>query len=108
MSEAPSDFATRSKENISISHRFLDESGDTTFFGKGHRDIIGEHGVSLTFGIGMLKINDSKVIYFLQIVPAYDEEIQYARKHNTHDLFARFRKAQIPDYIDIKRKNVCL
>jgi len=38
------------------SHRFLDESGDTTFFGKGYRDIVGQQGVSLTFGIGMLKV----------------------------------------------------
>ena len=41
---------------ITTSHRFLDESGDTTFFGKGHRDIIGQQGVSVTFGIGMLKV----------------------------------------------------
>ena len=38
-------------------HRFLDESGDTTFFGKGKRLIVGESGVSLSFAIGMAKIN---------------------------------------------------
>jgi hypothetical protein len=38
-------------------HRFLDEMGDSTFFGKGRRIIIGETGVSLSFGIGILKIN---------------------------------------------------
>lgn len=38
-------------------HRFLDEAGDTTFFGKGRRIILGEEGVSLTFGIGMVKIS---------------------------------------------------
>jgi|TARA_B110001469_G_C9622459_1_gene310364 hypothetical protein len=37
-------------------HRFLDEMGDTTFYGKGRRNIIGETGVSLSFGIGILKI----------------------------------------------------
>jgi len=40
-----------------ISHRFLDESGDTTFFGNGKRLIIGQGGVSLSFSIGMVKIN---------------------------------------------------
>jgi hypothetical protein len=39
-----------------VEHRFLDEMGDSTFFGKGRRIIIGEKGVSLSFGIGILKI----------------------------------------------------
>ena len=57
---------------------------------------------------GMLKISDSKAICFLQIIPAYMEEIQYAMQHDTQKLFAKFREAQIPDYIDITRKNTCL
>ena len=36
-------------------HRFLDEAGDTTFFGKGRVPILGQAGVSLSFGIGMVK-----------------------------------------------------
>lgn len=37
-------------------HRFLDEAGDTTFFGKGHTPIIGvQNGVSLCFILGMVK-----------------------------------------------------
>ncbi len=39
-------------------HRFLDEAGDTTFYGKGKRNIIGNDGVSNTFIIGMVKIKD--------------------------------------------------
>jgi len=38
-------------------HRFLDEAGDTTFYGEGRRDIIGTAGVSFAFIIGMLKVN---------------------------------------------------
>lgn len=38
-------------------HRFLDEAGDTTFFGKGKELIVGREGVSLAFTIGMVKIN---------------------------------------------------
>ncbi len=40
-----------------VDHRFLDEAGDTTFFSKGKRAIVGEPGVSLSFAIGMTKIN---------------------------------------------------
>lgn len=36
-------------------HRFLDESGDTTFYGKKKRIIVGDNGVSKTFIIGMVK-----------------------------------------------------
>jgi hypothetical protein len=39
-------------------HRFLDEAGDTTFFGKGKIPILGQDGVSKVFIIGMLKINE--------------------------------------------------
>lgn len=40
-----------------VSHRFLDEAGDTTFFGKGKVIIIGRPGVSLSFALGMVKFN---------------------------------------------------
>lgn len=39
-------------------HRFLDEAGDTTFYGKGKKNIIGTNGVSNTFILGMVKIKD--------------------------------------------------
>src|SRR6266480_737266 len=39
------------------SHRFLDEAGDTTFYGKGRVPIVGQPGVSLSFAIGMVKFN---------------------------------------------------
>ena len=40
-----------------VRHRFLDEAGDTTFYGKGRNLILGTPGVSLSFSIGMTKIN---------------------------------------------------
>ena len=39
-------------------HRFLDEAGDTTFYGKGKVNIVGNNGVSNMFMIGMVKLND--------------------------------------------------
>ena len=38
-------------------HRFLDETGDTTFFGKGRKLILGQGGVSLSFGLGIVRID---------------------------------------------------
>lgn len=38
-------------------HRFLDETGDLTFYGKGKVPIIGEQGVSTYFMLGMLTLN---------------------------------------------------
>jgi hypothetical protein len=43
-------------KDIKHNHRFLDESGDTTFYGKGRKNILGTNGVSNCFIIGMLKI----------------------------------------------------
>lgn len=39
-------------------HYFLDEAGDSTFFGKGKLPIIGQNGVSLCFIIGMVGFNE--------------------------------------------------
>lgn len=44
-------------ETIQTSHRFLDEAGDTTFYGKGKVIAIGQPGVSLAFSLGMTKFN---------------------------------------------------
>jgi hypothetical protein len=38
-------------------HRFLDEAGDTTFYGKGKIPMIGSDGVSNYFLLGMLSVN---------------------------------------------------
>lgn len=43
---------------IKTNHRFLDEAGDTTFFGKGRKLIIGGNGVSKAFIIGMVKFKE--------------------------------------------------
>lgn len=40
-------------------HCFLDEAGDTTFYGKRRIPILGQHGVSKVFILGMVSFNDS-------------------------------------------------
>jgi hypothetical protein len=47
----------RSKSEEETTHRFLDETGDTTFYGKGRKLIIGQEGVSLCFGLGIVRID---------------------------------------------------
>ena len=39
-------------------HRFLDEAGDTVILGKGGVPALGQPGVSLAFGIGMVKFSE--------------------------------------------------
>ncbi len=48
-----------SADNLAFArHRFLDEAGDTTFYGKDHVPIIGiQNGVSLCFILGMVKFH---------------------------------------------------
>jgi len=50
----PEEFTTSTPE---VHHRFLDETGDTTFYGKGRKLIIGKQGVSLSFGLGVVRID---------------------------------------------------
>lgn len=42
-------------KNPSTYHRFIDEAGDPTFFGKGKVPILGSEGVSKVYMLGMLK-----------------------------------------------------
>jgi hypothetical protein len=44
-----------SKEPLPVTHRFIDEVGDTTFYGKGKEVILGQEGVSQIFGMGIAK-----------------------------------------------------
>jgi hypothetical protein len=44
-------------EKPEVFHRFLDETGDTTFYGSGRKLILGQNGVSLSFGLGIVRID---------------------------------------------------
>ncbi len=45
-------------KKIKSNHRFLDEAGDTSFYGKGKKAILGNQGVSSCFIIGMVKFKE--------------------------------------------------
>jgi len=46
-----------SKKNKKL-HIFIDEAGDTTFFGRGEENIVGKNGVSKCFCLGMVQIKE--------------------------------------------------
>ena len=54
-------------------HRFLDESGDTTFYGKKKRVIVGEEGVSKCFILGMVKFKSKLEPIREQIIKMQNE-----------------------------------
>jgi hypothetical protein len=47
--------SNETNQPLEKAHRFLDEAGDTTFFGKGRVPVLGQNGVSRCFGLGMAK-----------------------------------------------------
>lgn len=57
-------------------HRFLDEAGDTTFYGKGKIPIIGNEGVSKCFLIGMVKFKEPLEQIRLQIIELKEKVIK--------------------------------
>lgn len=64
----------KKKTMLKLYHRFLDESGDTTFYGKGKRIIVGEEGVSKCFILGMVKFK-TKLESIREQVISMQEEI---------------------------------
>lgn len=44
-----------SSKSLPVAHRFIDEVGDTTFYAKGRELILGREGVSLVFGMVIVK-----------------------------------------------------
>lgn len=68
----PDKAATQTAE---VYHRFLDETGDTTFYGKGRKLIVGQQGVSLSFGLGVLRI-DRPLAEVRREVRALQEQVE--------------------------------
>ena len=56
MTDEISPSSTKSKPATHTYHRFIDEAGDMTFFGKGKVNLLGTDGVSKAFMLGMVHI----------------------------------------------------
>ena len=88
--------AEKKPEPLHKYHRFLDEAGDTAFYGKGKVPIIGQQGVSKCFVLGMLKIKEplgpvrQRVIELQNAIaadPYYKEIPSIQRKINNHSYY---------------------
>lgn len=53
-----------------------------------------------------LKIDDSKNVIFLQLLPLYKEEMDFAITDTSEALLKKFEEQGSPDYIDVNRKSV--
>ncbi|MHA1328126.1 MAG: suppressor of fused domain protein [Promethearchaeota archaeon] len=56
----------------------------------------------------MWKVNDKKLVVFLQMIPLYNEEIKFAIKYGSDGLRDRFSRYGISDIVDLDRINTCL
>ncbi len=53
-----------------------------------------------------LKIDDSKTVIFLQLLPLYKEEMDFAITDTSEALLKKFEEQGSPDYVDVNRKSV--
>ena len=93
-------------ESKEFYHRFLDEAGDTTFFGKGKVPIVGKvEGVSLSFILGMVKFKEpltdvrTKIIALQNEVASDDylNDIPSIKKRTSSDGFFFHAKDDVPE-----------
>lgn len=66
---------TNKSSQLHLYHRFLDEAGDTTFYGKGRLPIVGANGVSLAFMLGMVKFK-TELAPIRQAVIALQKQVE--------------------------------
>lgn len=58
-------------QSLQTYHRFIDEAGDMTFFGKGRTPIIGTEGVSNAFMLGMCQVKQNLDLTREQLLKFY-------------------------------------
>ena len=99
-------------------HRFLDESGDMTFFDKDGRNIVGQDGVSLTFMMAMVEVkqdlttvhNDITQMQQLVATDAYFRGVPSIEKRVQNGGFFFHAKDDIPEVrklmFDYLRNNI--
>ena len=53
-----------------------------------------------------LRIDEFKSVIFLQLIPLYKEEMDFAVEQGSEKLLERIEKQEIPDYVNINRENI--
>jgi len=86
-------------------HYFLDEAGDSTFYGKGKTPILGEEGVSSCFILGLLKLNEPLDVIRKKVVdlqnqiaadPYYEKVSSILKKKAAHGYYLH-AKDDVPE-----------
>jgi hypothetical protein len=63
--------------------------------------------VSVAEGFWELEVQPDKKIRFYQVVPLYEQEMNFKLKHGMQGLLDRFQRAQSSPIVDVQRKNTC-
>ena len=63
--------------------------------------------IDIPVEFNMLKVNPQKAICFFQLIPLYNEEMDYVEKHGLEKLYKKFDEFGITDIVDLKRPNTC-
>lgn len=87
-------------------HLFIDEAGDTTFFGKGKENIVGKNGVSQSFILGMVQVKANlvdiraeidKVALKIETSPYYAKIPSVQKRIEKYGKFVFHAKDDIPE-----------
>ena len=63
--------------------------------------------IDIPVEFNMIKVNPQKVICFYQLIPLYNEEMNYLEKHGLERLYNKFDEFGVTDIVDLKRPNTC-
>ncbi|WP_141505430.1 suppressor of fused domain protein [Paenibacillus luteus] len=81
---------------------------------KPYSDNAGFQGMLLSFpdvedkqGFFNLDLSSVKTVHFFNLVPIYQEEMDYKMKNGMEALFAKLNKIGTDDVVNLKRKNTC-
>ena len=82
----------RNKQPLHTYHRFLDEAGDATFYGKGRVPILGNPGVSHVFMLGMVRFDKDLNAARNTIINAQNKVMQSRYYQKVPSVVKRVRK----------------
>ena len=63
--------------------------------------------IDIPVEFNMLKVNPQKAICFYQLIPLYDNEMDFLEKHGLEKLYEKFDEYGTTDVVDLKRPKVC-
>jgi hypothetical protein len=65
------------------------------------------HPLGVPEEFGTLELDSGKKIYFLQLIPAYNDEMDYLEHNGWEALFKKFQENGVTGIVNLHRKNAC-